>query len=173
MAVKKAAKKKTATVAAAESAPVVIAYKGFDSALKCRGFQYEVGKTYTHDGEVQACQSGFHSCENPLDVLKYYPLNGSRFALVELSGELSRHGDDSKIASGKITVRAELKIPELVAATVAWVAGLVASSKTVTATTGGYAHAATTGGSAHAATTGGYAHGAETGGAGHGAETGG
>ena len=95
----------------------ITAYKGFDADLKCRGFQFEVGQTYTHDGKVVACQSGFHACENPFDVWGYYPIvmdDGSltRFAEVELSGDMSRDGD--KIAAAQITIKAELRLPDFV-----------------------------------------------------------
>jgi hypothetical protein len=99
----------------------VIAYKGFTKELKCRDFQYEVGKTYEHKGRVQACDSGFHACENPLDVLSYYDICDSRFAIVELDGELSRHGDDSKIASAKIHIKAELSLPQFIGYAIDWV----------------------------------------------------
>ena len=59
-------------------------YKGFDKDLKCRGFQYEIGKEY-HEENADLCHSGFHACENPLDVFDYYhPRNGARFCEVEL-----------------------------------------------------------------------------------------
>jgi hypothetical protein len=97
---------------------VVIAYKGFDSNLKCRGFQYEVGQTYEHTGEVAACSSGFHACEYPLHVLRYYRPSESRFALVEQSGTLARHDEDSKIASSRISIKAEIDIARLIKAAV-------------------------------------------------------
>jgi hypothetical protein len=80
--------------------PTIIAYKGFDKDLACRGYQYAVGQTFEHKGRVEACSSGFHSCENPWDVLSYYPLGGdNRFAVVKASGTIGRHSSDSKIAS--------------------------------------------------------------------------
>jgi hypothetical protein len=103
-------------------AETVVAYKGFDKDLKCRDYQFEVGKTYEHTGNVVACERGFHACENPFDVWGYYGLGeGNRFARVTLSGELSRHGGNSKIAAGRITVDAELRLPDFIAAAVKWV----------------------------------------------------
>lgn len=96
-------------------------YKGFDKSLKCRDFQYEIGKEYEHDGPVEACKSGFHACEAPLDVFAYYAPATSRYCEVEQSGELSRGGDDSKIASSKIKIGAEIGIPGLVKAQIEWV----------------------------------------------------
>ena len=97
-----------------------ILYKGFDENLKCRDFQFEIGKTYFHDGLVRVCESGFHACENPWDVLRYYPLTDSRYCVVEQSGEIHRHGGDSKIASSSITISTELKLPEFVKTCVDW-----------------------------------------------------
>ena len=135
--------------------PVIVAYKGFDKDFKCRDFRYEIGKTYTHKGKVIACESGFHACENPLDMWTYYaPTNGNRFCRVELSGELSRQGEDSKVAGGKITVSAEIGLPQIIADAVKFVMALVKASPDSTATTGNWANAATTGEGANAATTG-------------------
>ena len=83
------------------------AYKGFNSDLTCSGFQYEVGKEYTHDGKVNACNKGFHACENPFDVLDYYSnFTVMRYCTVEQSGEIDKEQD--KIASSKIKIKAEI-----------------------------------------------------------------
>ena len=92
------------------------AYKGFDKDLKCRDFQYEIGKTYTHNGDVEPCESGFHACEYPLDVFNYYPPAGSRFAEVETSGKIVPQGD--KICCEKIKVKTELTLGALIQAAV-------------------------------------------------------
>ena len=90
-------------------------YKGFDKDLKCRGFQYEIGKEYETDS-AKACESGFHACENPLDVFKYYSPADSRYCEVEQSGEIDRDTDDSKIASSKIKIGAEIGLAGIVKA---------------------------------------------------------
>ena len=73
----------------------IAAYKGFDQDLKCRGFQFEIGKTYKHKGEVSVCNSCFHACENPLEVFEHYPPT-SRFAIVKCAGEISKGINDKK-----------------------------------------------------------------------------
>ena len=100
---------------------VIKSYKGFDKDLKCRDFQYEIGREYEQDS-AKVCDYGFHACEMPLDVLRYYePGKGSRYCEVEQSGEISRDSDDSKVASSKIKIGAEIGIPGLVKAQIEYV----------------------------------------------------
>ena len=97
------------------------AYKGFDRDLKCRGFQYEIGKEY-EEKETEACEKGFHACENPLEVFRYYPpCDGNRYCEVEQDGELSKHGGDSKVASTKIKIGVELGLKGLIQAGVSFI----------------------------------------------------
>ncbi|MCO1336796.1 hypothetical protein MO867_20935, partial [Microbulbifer sp. OS29] len=104
-----------------ENEEKIIAYNGFDKDLQCRGYQYEIGKTHLHEGEVEACHSGLHACEYPLDIFSYYSPAESRFAVVEASGQIARRGDDSKIAAASLTVKAEIKLPQLIQSAVDWV----------------------------------------------------
>ncbi len=94
-------------------------YKGFDKDLKCRDFQYEIGKTY-EEPTADLCRSGFHACEYPLDVLGYYdPCNMSRYCEVDLDDVSDKESDeDSKRCGKKISVKAEIGIAELVKAAV-------------------------------------------------------
>jgi hypothetical protein len=65
-------------------------FKAFDKGLTCKGFKFEEGKEYTHEGDIKICESGFHFCENPLDVLNYYDLIDSEFAEVEAIGKVKK-----------------------------------------------------------------------------------
>ena len=93
----------------------IIAYKGMNADMTCRGKQYEVGKTY-HEDKAVCCNAGMHACENPLDVLHYYPLSdGIRIFKVECGGDISREdGKDTKLACTELTVEAEIKIADMV-----------------------------------------------------------
>ena len=130
-------------------------YKGFDKDLKCRGFQYEVGKKY-EEKEAKACEKGFHACENPFDVFGYYPpCDGNRYCEAEQDGELSKHGDDSKIASTKIKIGVELGLKGLIQAGVSFILDKV-NWKDNAATNTGDQSAATNTGYRSAATNTGY-----------------
>ena len=96
----------------------IIAYKAMNKNMQCRGKQYEVGKTYTED-EADCCNAGMHACENPLDVLHYYPLkDGPRFFEVECGGNVDKSEEDSKLACTELTVKGEVNFAGLVKATV-------------------------------------------------------
>ncbi|MDC3857726.1 DUF7666 domain-containing protein [Pseudomonas aeruginosa] len=153
----------------AASEEVVTAYKGFKQDLTCRGHQFEIGGTYKHEGEVEACASGFHSCEYPLDVFGYYAPGESRFAIVKASGQLSRHDDDSKIASATLVVEAEISMPTMISRAIDWIMARLDSSveQTVvgdTASNTGYQSAASnTGDYSAASNTGDYSAASNTG----------
>jgi hypothetical protein len=98
-------------------------YKGFDQNLKCQGFQYEVGKEYKHEGEVEYCNSGFHFCENPLDVFYYYAPASSRYCEVEGSGDIDRDSDDSKVTCSELKIGREVGLKELTEAGVNFILG--------------------------------------------------
>ncbi|EPZ8413303.1 DUF7666 domain-containing protein [Pseudomonas aeruginosa] len=146
----------------AASEEVVTAYKGFKQDLTCRGYQFEIGGTYKHEGEVEACASGFHSCEYPLDVFGYYAPGESRFAIVKASGQLSRHDDDSKIASATLVVEAEISMPTMISRAIDWIMARLDSSVEQTvvgdtaSNTGNYSAASNTGNYSAASNTGNY-----------------
>jgi hypothetical protein len=99
-------------------------YKGFDKNLKCRDFQFEVGKEYSESGDIKCCHNGFHCCENPFDVLAFYPIidddcNLNRFCEVEGSGK--EDSDYKKKCYEKLTIKAEIGIKGLVFAMIKFV----------------------------------------------------
>ena len=92
------------------------AYKGFDENMRCRGFQFEEGKTY-HEEKAKLCGSGFHACESPLDVFNYYrPGEKSIYREVELEDLTDEHDSDSKRCGKTIKIGAAIGIKGLVKA---------------------------------------------------------
>jgi hypothetical protein len=89
-------------------------YKGFDKGLKCRDFQYEIGKEYEEE-RAEICDTGFHACENPLDVFGYYAPADSRYCEVELDAN-DQKSDDSKRVGKKISIKAEVGIAGIIKA---------------------------------------------------------
>ena len=104
-------------------------YKAFDENMRCRGFQYEVGKEYDMNGDIQCCKRGFHACESPMEVWNYYDMLTSRFAEVEQSGKISTEADSTKICSSRIKIKAELKLADIINIGVEWLKDLTAPSK--------------------------------------------
>ena len=107
----------------------IIAYKGFDKNLKCRDFQYEVGKEYEMDGDIKCCERGFHACESPLEVFDHYDMLNSRFAEVEQSGEIDKEENSTKVCSSRIKVKAELKLADIINLGVEWIKDVTSPSK--------------------------------------------
>ncbi|ELV8304298.1 hypothetical protein QNB72_001972 [Salmonella enterica] len=143
----------------------IVTFKGFNKDLKCRDFQFEIGKTFHHDGKVEACGSGFHACECPFDVLSYYPPAESRYAETISFGVTDREEEgDTKIASASITIKAELTLPQFIQRGIEWIWSKIdksleqqiMSGYRSAATNTGYRSAATNTGDQSAATNTGY-----------------
>jgi hypothetical protein len=96
---------------------MTVAYKGFDKDLKCRGFQYEIGKTYKleENEEPALCLNGFHYCTSPAQLLAFYPpYKGSRYCLVKPGGITRRSEDGDKLVCSEITILEEMSFKELI-----------------------------------------------------------
>ncbi len=91
------------------------AYNGFDKDLKCRGFQYKLGREY-QETEASLCREGVHACENPLDTFRYYPPTDSRYCEVEIADNGQRNSDDSKVCGEKIKIGAEIGLDGVIKA---------------------------------------------------------
>ena len=161
--------------------PPLVAYKGFDQNMQCRGFQYKEGETYEQVDPAVLCKTGFHAVTMPLDVLRYYPANKSVFHLVELEDVADGKESDSKVAGRKIKIGARIELPALIKAQVDFVfsnskkvagassakanaavaaevesGAATASGRYGAATASGYSGAATASGGYGAATASGY-----------------
>lgn len=113
----------------------IYGYKGFDKDLKCRGFQYEIGKTYEINEKPIICKSGFHFCEKLIDVSSYYPFikydinygdygfkimnfnkSSNRYCVVEAIGDVCEDKElqfDTKHATNRIRIVRELDQKEI------------------------------------------------------------
>lgn len=84
-------------------------FKAFNANMMCLAYQFEIGKTYTHDGPVILCESGFHFCTDAQDILKYYCDTSMRICEIEASGEItSPEYDCSKRSCSTITIVREI-----------------------------------------------------------------
>ena len=92
-------------------------FKGFEKDLKCRDFQYEEGKEF-HTEKADCCNDGFHACEYPLDCFACYDPAHSVFHEVELSGEMDKDGNDTKVCATDIKIGARISIAGLVKAAI-------------------------------------------------------
>lgn len=131
---------------------VVKSIKGFKSDMTCRDFKFEVGKTYTHEGNVGACEGGFHACpieHHPLSVFEYYPPAGSIYREVEQSGDMD--ASDTKLASAVITIGVEISLGEITKRAVDFVMANLAPQKSKRKTNSGDYGAATNSGDSGAA----------------------
>ena len=166
----------------------IIAYKAMNPDMTCRGKKYEVGKTYSED-KADCCNKGMHACENPFEVLRYYPMKDNpRFFEVECGGEISKSDEGSKLACTELTVKGELNFAGMLKATLDAVfrrvkdkepfssgdsstAGTSGNSSTAgtsgnsstAGTSGNYSTAGTSGNSSTAGTSGDYSTAAATG----------
>ena len=108
---------------------LITSYKAFDKNMKCRGFQYEVGKEYEMDGEIKCCNRGFHACKSPIEVWDYYDMLNSRFAEVEQSGKIDKEEKSTKVCSSHIKIKAELKLADIINVGVEWLKDITSPSK--------------------------------------------
>ena len=138
-------------------------FKGFNSNLQCRNYQFEIGKEHEEQG-ARRCEYGFHFCENPLDVLRYYPPTDSRYCEVEGAGEIdAEDAGDSKVAASKLTVKAEIGLQGLIEAGVEYIKSKVDWENDKETNTEDYSSATNTGYQSVATNTGKYSAATNTG----------
>ena len=136
----------------------ITGFKGFDKDLKCKDYQYEVGKEFEEEGKIEACSNGFHFCENPLDVLGYYPpydeKGSNRYCIVKGSGNIDRDGDDTKVACSKLYISAEIGLKGIIEAGVKFILDKVNWKDNKKSNTGDQSAATNTGDRSAATNTG-------------------
>jgi hypothetical protein len=144
----------------------VTGYKAFNKDWQCNGMQYKLGENHKHDGKIKLCSTGLHFCENPLDMLSYYPVVGSKFAEVEAEGVSDETSNDSKRVAKSLTIKSELTLEGLTKASVKFLFSKIDwknAKGDTSATSGNGANSATSGNGANSATSGNGAHSATSG----------
>ena len=136
-------------------------YKGFGKDLKCRDFQYEIGKEYEEE-RAEICDTGFHACENPLDVFGYYAPADSRYCEVELDAN-DQKSDGSKRVGKKISIKAEIGIAGIIKAGVEYIKDQVNWDDDKKSNTGDCSAATNTGNRSAATNTGNWSAATNTG----------
>ena len=108
------------------------AYKGFNKDMTCRGFKYEEGKSYKEE-VAKCCNSGFHACENPIDVFNYYDPAHSIYREVELNGDTDKDpdDDDSNICAAEIKIGATIDLPGMIKASIDFVMNRVKRERSI------------------------------------------
>ena len=137
-------------------------FKGFDKDLKCRGYQFEIGKTF-EEKEAILCSKGFHFCENPFDVFSYYSPSDSRFCTVDGLNTSDEKESDSKRCSKKLKINAEIGLSGLINAGVEYIIEKVDFKNDKESNTGSYSAATNTGSYSAATNTGSYSAATNTG----------
>ena len=129
-------------------------YKGFDKNMQCRGFQFDEGKTYIHDGEIKLCEKGFHACENPLDCFNYYSPAESIYREVEMEDVSGERKEDSKVAGKSIKIGARISFGKIAQRAVEYINSHIDKSKKQQVMEGNYSAASNTGYCSAASNTG-------------------
>ena len=130
----------------------MLCYKGFDKDLKCQDFQYETGKKYSEES-AEICEKGFHACEFPLDVFRYYAPSDSRYCEVDLDAN-DQKSNDSKRVGKSISIKAEIGIAGIVKAGVEYIKNQVDWNNDKKTNTGDCSAATNTGNRSAATNTG-------------------
>ena len=113
------------------SEKIIKSYKTFNKNMQCRGFQYEVGKEYNIDGDIECCRYGFHACKSPMETWNYYDMLNSRFAEVEQSGKIDTI-EGIKICSSHIKIKKEIDLADFINIGIDWVKSYTLPSKILT-----------------------------------------
>ena len=129
-------------------------FKGFKKDLTCHGLQFKEGETFEHNGEMKLCSSGFHFCENPIDVFQYYSPSTSRFMEIEGEDVSVETDGDSKRVCKKILIKKEISLKAMIDASIKFIFSKVDWGKAAAQTHGDSSAAQTHGHSSAAQTHG-------------------